>query len=235
MQRNEICWEKRIQTFNTNTTFQSQIFVTLPCIMSWHRVIWQKQVLWQVLLCTVREYNIGTVSKQGLGAVPARADQGLPHGSELLKPTPPDPPQDAGEPFSHAAGVSGNTYFKKGKMRKGDKKSEKQHREKPRSDKEKEILRSRAEISWRPWKTHVGIGLSWRIGFHEEYSHRSMGTVWGWRSSWVGVRLLCVYCNPCCATQWGIESGVKESVWALEWRVGELFHWLSLYLHLNLF
>lgn len=38
-------------------------------------------------------------------------------------------------------------------------------------------------------------------------------------------RLLCTYCSPCCATQGRMEeSGMKESMWALKWRVGELFH-----------
>lgn len=37
-------------------------------------------------------------------------------------------------------------------------------------------------------------------------------------------QLLCTYCSPQCAAQGGTEeSGVKESTWALERRVGEQF------------
>lgn len=92
--------------------------------------------------------------------------------------------------------------------------------------KQGQTRRRRSSTGEQKFPEDHGTGLFWRIGVHEDHSHRSMGTVWGGRSSWV----LCIYCSPRCAIPGGIEeSEVKESMWALEWRVGELFHWLSLY------
>lgn len=82
-----------------------------------------------------------------MGVVSKRRSRSAPCWPHLLKPAPMNTPQDMVEPFSHPAGVSGNTYSKKGrkshKMRRREQKE--QHREKTRLDKEKEILHRRAE------------------------------------------------------------------------------------------